>query len=167
MAISSSGWWMCSSSGGSISPIEYLNIRSVDIRKPKRFIKHPIETGTVIVDHVVADPWEATVHGFVEDSHYNGSGEVNSIDAVEKVLGDAYKNRNLSDSIGFLLGKNGKVIYHRGGKPVNFQLADYTSRASEDKVGIFEYTVKLQEIVVTEKLSKTCTNPADTGTVRR
>lgn len=150
-----------------MSPIEYLHITSVDVRKPKRFIKHPIETGTVIVDHVVEDPWEADVRGFVEDSHYDGSKEVNSIGSVEKVLNAAYHNRQLSNTIGFLLGKNGKVITNNNGQPVNFHLADYTSRTSDDKIGIFNYTIKLQEIIVTSKKTETCTDPSNTNTKMR
>ena len=55
----------------------------------------------------------------------------------------------LESYIGFMLGENGKIITNKRGKPVNFQLADYTVRISKERIGIFEYNIKLQEIITT------------------
>lgn len=149
----SSGWWMCASSDFGMYSIDWLHIESASIRKPKRLIRHPIENGSVVIDHVVEDPWTADVRAIVEDTHYTGpgfgAGAKNPIGEVEKELMEAYYNRKLESYMGFMLGENGKIITNKRGKPVNFQLADYTVRISKERIGIFEYNIKLQEIITT------------------
>jgi len=161
-----SGWWMCADSGSGAKAIAYLHVENIDIRKPKRFIRHPIETGTVVIDHVVEDPWMADVKGIVEDEQYSSGGSVNAVEEVERVLKAAYKNRKLSNSMSFILGKNGKVIIDKDGSPVNFQLADYSGRISKERIGIYEYTVKLQEIMTTESKQESVSSPDNADTVR-
>ena len=144
---------MCASSDFGMYSIDWLHIESASIRKPKRLIRHPIENGSVVIDHVVEDPWTADVRAIVEDTHDNGpgfgAGVKNPIGEVEKELMEAYYNRMLESYIGFMLGENGKIITNKRGKPVNFQLADYTVRISKERIGIFEYNIKLQEIITT------------------
>lgn len=164
------GWWMCASSEFGMYSIDWLHIENINIRKPKRFIRHPIETGSVVVDHVVEDPWMADVRAIVEDRHYNGpgfgSGAKNPIGEVEKELSEAYYNRKLESYLGFILGENGKVILDKKGSPVKFHLADYSSRISKDRIGIFEYNIRLQEIMTTEQTQESTTDPENADTQR-
>lgn len=161
------GWWMCASGGSGLQAIRWLHVENVNIRKPKRFIRHPVETGTVVVDHAVEDPWMADVRGIVEDEHYNsGGGSDNPVKNVEAELKKAYYNRRLESYMGFILGKNGNAILDKKGSPVKFHLADYSSRISKDRIGIFEYNIRLQEIMTTEQAQESTTDPENADTQR-
>lgn len=164
----SSGWWMCASSDFGMYSIDWLHIDSASINKPKRLIRHPIENGSVVIDHVVEDPWTADVRAIVEDTHYTGpgfgAGAKNPIGEVEKELMEAYYNRKLESYMGFMLGENGKVIANKRGKPVNFQLVDYTVRIAKERIGIFEYNIRLQEIITTMGTVESVSSPENADT---
>lgn len=153
--VGAAGWWLCTSSDFGLSPISWLHIENADIRKPRRIIKHPVESGSVVIDNIADDPWTADVRGMVEDVHYNGhsgfsSGEKNPVEEVEKELKEAYKNRDMTAYLGFKFGKNGGVIANKNGRPVNFQIAEYGSRINRDKIGIYDYHIRLQEVMIAE-----------------
>lgn len=161
------GWWMCAiDKNFGAFQIDGLHIENANIRKPKRFIRHPVETGTVVVDHSVEDPWMADVRGIVEDEHYGSGGTRNYVKEVEETLEAYYHNKQLDNFMGFILGKNGGVITNKNGKPVKFHLADYSGRVSKDRIGIFEYNIRLQEIMTTEQAQESTTDPENADTQR-
>lgn len=166
----SDGWWMCWKGAGTngSGAIDYLHLESVDIKKPKRMIRHPIETGSTIVDHVVEDPWMADARAIIADENYASAGKFGDgyVAQLEKVLETAYHNKKLSNSMTFILGVVGGPIVMRDNKPVNFQLADYSCRVNKDRIGIYEYTIKLQEIMTVERAKKVATMPQDADTVK-
>ncbi len=65
-----------------------------------------------------------------------------------------------------ILGVGGGQIVMRDNKPVNLQLADYSCRVNKDRIGIYEYTIKLQEIMTVERAKQVATMPQDADTVK-